>query len=333
MNSKTNIRQSNFELMRIISMFLIVMWHYISHTNLLYRTSGLLNLAINFIYITTSIHVNSFILVSGYFQYNKNFKFNKILSLINATWFYKSIYALFFLFTGIITFSKFDLFLFLQPLNFSYSYGEFYWFINMYIFLYLLTPYINRLIENLTQAKHRRLIITLFIMSSLLPHLALQNTLTNTGYTICHFVTLYIIGAYFGKYKLKDNYHFKNYSHNKYQLIIIFLLLISIISSFLVKPISEYFNKYNSTLLNYLSNVLGNNTINFSSPLIVIESILYLLFFETLNFKNKFINKLSSLTFGIYLVHENKLLFLNLYQHLPIGIQGNVYSYKVILEL
>ena len=242
MDKKT--RQSNFELMRIISMFLIVLWHYISHANLLGRTTGALNLFLSFIFIVTAIHVNSFVLVSGYFQYNKEFKFEKVWSLISATWFYKCLYALIFVISGIVTMSKIDLLLFVQPLNFSYSFGEFYWFINMYIFLYLLSPFINKLLRNLSLKEHKQLIIVLFIMLSILPHLALHTTLTNTGYTISNFVMLYIIGAYFGKYKLKDNYHFKNYSNSKYQFIIGCLLLFSIFLSFVGKPLSEYLSNY-----------------------------------------------------------------------------------------
>ena len=149
-NSKTE-RNSNFELMRIISMFLIVVWHLIFHSNLLNKTTGSLNLLIHLIYIIISIHVNSFILVSGYFQYNKKFKPKKIVSLISTTWFYKLAYAIIFSLTGIVTLTKTEILFFIQPFNFNFGYGEFYWYINMYIFLYLLSPFINKLIENINQ--------------------------------------------------------------------------------------------------------------------------------------------------------------------------------------
>ena len=329
----TKIRQSNFEFMRLVSMFLIVVWHVISHTKLLFRTTGALNLFLNFIYIVIAIHVNSFVLVSGYFQYDKQFKMKKFFSLISITWFYKCIYALIFVISGIVVMSEIDLFLFIQPINFSYSFGEFYWFINMYIFLYLLSPFINKMIKVLSQKEHKAMIIILFIMLSIIPYLCIHTTLPNTGYTISHFTMLYIIGAYLGKYKLKDSYHFKNYSKNKYQLIILTLFLVSIICSFIGKPLSEYFNNYNNSFFRYISGILGSNLINFSSPFIVIESILYLLLFETFDIKNKLINKLSSLTLGIYLVHENKFVYKYIYQYLPLGISGNVYSSNVIIYL
>ena len=70
MEKTLKLRQSNFELMRIVSMFMIVVWHFIMHSNLLARTSGALNLFLNFIYIAFSVHVNSFILVNGYFSFH-----------------------------------------------------------------------------------------------------------------------------------------------------------------------------------------------------------------------------------------------------------------------
>ena len=103
MTKEKTERNSNFELMRITSMFMIVIWHFIFHSNILAKTSGTLNLIIYFIYIIVSIHVNSFVLVSGYFQYNKKFKPRKVVSLITTTWFYKLIYAIIFSVTGIVT--------------------------------------------------------------------------------------------------------------------------------------------------------------------------------------------------------------------------------------
>ena len=106
-------RLSNFELMRITSMFMIVVWHFIIHSNLLLRTSGALNLFLNFIYIAFAVHVNSFVLVCGYFQYDKPIKLNKFFSLFTTTWFYKAVYALIFSLSGIVVMSKLDLFFFL----------------------------------------------------------------------------------------------------------------------------------------------------------------------------------------------------------------------------
>ncbi len=326
-------RNSNFELMRITSMFMIVIWHFIFHSNILAKTSGTLNLIIYFIYIIVSIHVNSFILVSGYFQYNKKFKPRKIVSLITTTWFYKLIYAIIFSVTGIVTITKTEMLFFIQPFNFNYGFGEFYWFINMYIFLYLLSPFINKLIETLSQRQHKTLIIILLIMLSIVPTVTLNSTLNNNGYTIASFVMLYIIGAYFGKYKLRENYHFKNFSKNKYQLLLLVLFIISIFLAITPKIITDYFENSTIEILSYVKYLFGLKLIDYISPVIILESVLYLLLFETFDFKSKFINKVASLTFGIYLVHENNFLVKFLYDRLPISVNGVIYPNVIIKML
>lgn len=333
MTKEKTERNSNFELMRITSMFMIVIWHFIFHSNILAKTSGTLNLIIYFIYIIVSIHVNSFVLVSGYFQYNKKFKPRKVVSLITTTWFYKLIYAIIFSVTGIVTITKTEMLFFIQPFNFNYGFGEFYWFINMYIFLYLLSPFINKLIETLSQKQHKTLIIILLIMLSIVPTVTLNSTLNNNGYTIASFVMLYIIGAYFGKYKLRENYHFRNFSKNKYQLLLLALFIVSIFLTITPKIITDYFENSTIEILSYVKYLFGLKLIDYISPVIILESVLYLLLFETFDFKSKFINKFASLTFGIYLVHENNFLVKFLYDRLPISVNGVIYPNVIIKML
>ena len=324
-------RLSNFELMRITSMFMIVVWHFIMHSNLLARTSGALNLFLNFIYIAFSVHVNSFVLVCGYFQYDKPIKLNKFFSLFTTTWFYKAVYALIFALSGIVVMSKLDLFFFLQPINYSYSYGTFYWFINVYLIFYLLIPFFNIMIKNMSQKKHRYFIIILFILFSIIPWITRNQISNNDGMTILNFILLYFIGSYLGKYKIKDNYHFKIYSDNKRQLIILVLFIVSILVSFSLKPLSTYFSSFDNNFLKFIGEVMASSLTVFSSPFIIIQSILYLLFFETLKIKSRFINKISSLMFGVYLVHENVFVYNYIYQFLPTGVSGSIDGFKVVI--
>lgn len=85
-------RNSNYELMRIISMFMIVVYHIILHGNVLgnYQNEGAVLLT-KFILFIAIVHVNSFILVSGYFQSTSKFKQSKLWSIINQSLFYRII--------------------------------------------------------------------------------------------------------------------------------------------------------------------------------------------------------------------------------------------------
>ena len=61
---KKGVRQSNFELMRIVSMLFIIIWHIIVHGGII-NCTGTLKLVIDFIYLFTVVHVNSFVLLTG----------------------------------------------------------------------------------------------------------------------------------------------------------------------------------------------------------------------------------------------------------------------------
>ncbi len=79
MKSNESIRQSNFELMRIVSMFMIVLWHMLCQGGVLDATTGIINIFLTFIKAVLVVHVNSFIIVTGYFQCKNKFKFDKFI--------------------------------------------------------------------------------------------------------------------------------------------------------------------------------------------------------------------------------------------------------------
>ena len=83
----------NFELMRIISMLMIVLWHIIIHggfDNVVDNYGRLFDIILAIIIV----HVNSFVILMGFFQYKKKFKFNKILNLLGVSWFYRIFFVL-----------------------------------------------------------------------------------------------------------------------------------------------------------------------------------------------------------------------------------------------
>ena len=61
------VRSSNFELLRIISIFMIICFHCSFHGQ--FQTSGENKIIINFFNQLGELGVNCFILISGYFYY------------------------------------------------------------------------------------------------------------------------------------------------------------------------------------------------------------------------------------------------------------------------
>lgn len=311
------VRDSNFELMRINSMFLIVIYHFIilMGGNLINLTEGKLNSLITLICFITVVHVNSFILVTGYFQYNKKINIKKIISLVFMVYFYKVVITLIFMKFNICNYGTLDLYKAFSPLEMDN-----YWFIKCYLLLYILSPYINIVIKKLNQKEHKNLIILLFVLFSIIPTVTNQRTFSNIGFSTIHFIYVYLIGSYFAKYPLKNNIHFKNYSSKK-TAIILFSLFIAfgLIRFLMYEYCSKILTTTDGTLLFELRNIIINNIYNYQTPLLIFQSVCYFLFFETFKFKSKIINTISSCIFSIYLITENNSIKKILYKWLGIG--------------
>ena len=174
------IRNSNFELLRIVSMFLIVLYHVILHGNTVGNcTNDIIKVFLTLIMYISIIHVNSFVLLTGYFQSKSTFKKNKLISLILQALFYMIVIIVVLESLGIISLSKLEILkevLFLDVNS--------YWFIKTYVFLYLLSPFLNILIKNLKQKDYKKLLIILTVIVSVLPYVTGHQLFDNNGYTL-----------------------------------------------------------------------------------------------------------------------------------------------------
>lgn len=72
---KHTTRQSNFELLRIVSMIFIILYHIIIHGHVIENsTNAGLNVILNLLIFISLVHVNSYVIVTGYFQSTSEFK-------------------------------------------------------------------------------------------------------------------------------------------------------------------------------------------------------------------------------------------------------------------
>jgi surface polysaccharide O-acyltransferase-like enzyme len=71
-------------------MFLIVLFHVIYHGHVVDNCqNGGVKIIIEIILFATLVHVNSFIIITGYFQIDSKFTQKKVWKLLNASWFYR----------------------------------------------------------------------------------------------------------------------------------------------------------------------------------------------------------------------------------------------------
>lgn len=307
MKSKKDIRQSNFELMRIGSMFMIALWHMLCQGGILDSTTGLVNALLTFLKGIIVVHVNSFIIVTGYFQCRNKFRFDKFISLVNLTWFYKIIILLIVLLCG-VSISKLEILKNISPINY-----QDYWFLANYVLLYLISPILNKVINNSSKSEFRKILLVLFLIISVLPSLTAQVAFNNNyGYSLSNFILLYFIGAYLRFYFDINNFKKISIINIRFFLSLIFLaiVLFNVLCYFLANKLASV-----NFITAYISNVISSLTFSYDNPLVIFQTIVYFLLFATLTINSKFINNVSKTMLGVYLIHTNKLLRSYVYKY------------------
>lgn len=283
------IRKSNFELLRFVSMLMIVLHHYILHGsfNILSKPLNTNKVIAIFLLQGGKIGVNIFVILSGYFLIKSKFNFKKLLKLFLQTTFFSLVFSFL---IQIFYYRKINYFTIINDSLSFFNYD--YWFVTAYSILFILIDYINDFINSLTKERHLRLILILTFIFSI--STTFFNFYPNFD-DISWFFVLYLIGSY-----IKINK--PDFLNKKICLSIgfisyLFLILLSIFFELLGK-INPIFWNY----IFYFSDRMQKTTTLFIAIFLFAG-------FKNLKIKNNnFINFIGSSTFSVYLLHENKYL-------------------------
>lgn len=274
-NMKTKERESNIELLRILSMFMIILFHLGCHgvTSLYSSSITINNMYINYMDTLGRIGVNVFVLISGYLLVNrKRYNYKKLILL----WLQILFYSVCLYYVSVIIFknSNANLLRALLPLS-----TRRWWFATTYFVLYLIYPYINIFVKNISKKEFEKLLIILTLVFCMWP------TIINTSMesnSITLFIYLYLIGAYIKLY-VKINYT------EEWLLYTIVLFIVSVLMI-----IVFYYIKLDYRI------VFGD----FKFLTLLISVVLFLTFLNIKIKNSNIINTIGKSTFGIYLLHE-----------------------------
>ena len=277
--TNTKERESNIELLRIVLMLMIIMHHLIVHgcslslisTGDYQKTSK--DFLLLFLNTFTIIGVNCFIFISGF--YGINFKIKTLVSFVIQAIFYSV--TLYFL-HSLITNTPIS-YLELRNSFFPITYVH-WWFLNVYIALFILSPIINKGIENINKKQTITVILLLFIIGGGFP-LVGYNFFTQDGYSFFNLLIVYIIARSCNKYRIEIKNVIPKY---------LFVFSISFIIIYLC--------------FTYDRQILTWRLMAYNCILIILAATLFFYVFKQIKLKNKIINKVAPLTFGIYLIHD-----------------------------
>jgi surface polysaccharide O-acyltransferase-like enzyme len=294
-NKNLSNRNSSIELLRIVSMIMIVFHHFARHGEFQFWDYELSapKLWYNFIIMGGKIGVNIFVLISGYFLINNNkklFNFQRIKKTWDQVFFYSVGFEVLFVLLYFIFKDRLDLSNLMSSF-FPITTSQ-WWFASTYFVLYLIHPFLNKLLLTLDKETYKNILMVVAFCWCIIP------TITKSGYesnSLLWFIFIYSLSGYFRLYGL--NPKFKNYHYVVTALLVSALTYFSsIVISFLGSRITDF--KLGST---YFYNTQ-------SLPVLMISVCIFMAF-TTTNIKNsKSINVVASATFGVYLIHENHFL-------------------------
>ena len=182
------MRSSNIELLRIASMFMIILFHFSVHGA--WPESGPLasDVAVEMLSFGGKLGVNCFVLITGYFMVRSQLKLASLLRVLLETWFYSFVILFIFLLVdpSLITEAK------LRKAVLPVVSGE-YWFITCYLALMVASPLLNLAWRHLSPAARSRVMAVGFVMLSLLPTVSTFNPI---GSDLVWFFYIYLLGGW-----------------------------------------------------------------------------------------------------------------------------------------
>jgi hypothetical protein len=280
-------RESNIELLRIISMILVLVSHA-SYTSLEPPTQEEIFASLDSAFLRgiseslSEVCVNTFVLISGWYGIKvRTVRFIELLFQV--------------LFVSLFIYTIMRLFGLIQPMNIN-DWIELilikhrgYWFVKAYIILYIFAPVLNTFIENVSR-KQSKTFLTAFFVVQVIYGFYHYGSWYAGGYSPLSFMGLYLLARYMRIYPNKFT------QFNKF-VDLFFYIVISV------------FTAVCSLALTYIYDKGGTVLFLYSSPLVILASVFFFLFFTKLSFYSKILNWVAASCFAVYLVHTSPYIF------------------------
>ena len=291
-------RDSNMEFLRIIAMLLVCIVHAnfralpvptyeevftnVSSSILRYFTESM-----------SIICVNLFVLLSGW--YGIKFKFARLKEVLFQVLFFSVLCA--------------GVYYAIHPKEFSvkdalgniFLTGQWnYWFVKSYLGLYLFAPILNIFVDYCDKKQIQSFLICFYVFQTIYSFIFWNGApYLQNGYSALSFMGLYLLARYIRLYPLMV------WKLSKwYDIAIYVCIAISITAmSFLLQR----------------NNLPIGNLFYYSSPLVIIAAIHFMLFFTKIHFQSRVINWIASSSFAVYLLHSNSYFASTYYDAIILG--------------
>lgn len=298
-STKTVERKSQYELLRLISQFYIVLYH------ICYIWQGSLKNDSFFQAISISLHIGViiFVLLSGFFTIKANSK--GLIKLLGIFLVYDISEIIYNVIHANNIRTLFQHLAFLSDTHF--------WFIKTYLFLYLVSPMVN-LWLNRTSAKQRWYMTIVFGFVAQYMAITGGDKNMEDGKNLVNFIFLYLVGNQLRYYQVP----IRKLSQRLLALCYITLNVILFAIAYIGEgEIFKFVFKF---------------SFPYSSPLLLLNAILLFLIIGKVKLHSKYINWLASSSLAIYLIHANRPYLPIIHEKNALLIQS-IFSHNITIFL
>ena len=286
-----NLRQSNIEIARILSMFFIL----VIHANMVCLekptcddiTVNSASVIVRYLLESMGIiSVDVFVLISGWFMIKP--RVQNVTSFIYQVIF---IWAIGYLLMIVLGYANLNF----KGILVCFAFTSWDWFIKAYLMLFILAPILNTFIQNSNEKTQRYVLFFFFTFMCTYGFVGGASRFFINGYDPLSFIGLYLLAQYVHNTSKSEEaplFVKKLFMCNKYidlSIVIICMILNTIIG---VESLRMQLPLYGLVYA-------------YINPLVIIGALYFLLFFSKLEIKtNKLINWFAASSFSVYLVHS-----------------------------
>ena len=281
--------------LRILSMMMVLMLHFLGFGGLLGAASGSPNYYVSWSLEAISIvAVNCFIMISGYLAVDSNFKVKRIIQIWLQVVFYSfGITLCCFLFFDIDV-TKIQFIKSLLPVSTSA-----YWYVTAFFGLAFFMPVLNGGLKAIHGGYFSSLVVVLIVFFSFIPSMLNKDPFaTKFGYTVIWFMVMYVIGYY-----IKSEKPFAKTKAPLFLLAYVFFTTITLLPKLMqIQPDGHW-----------ISTIVGEGqSLQYTFPSVLLGSIALFLFFSRVKIKGRVWTKLiaffAPLSFAVYLIHMQPII-------------------------
>jgi surface polysaccharide O-acyltransferase-like enzyme len=293
-DEKNRERNYGLDLLRIISMLMVVVLHIISHGSILEKANilTLTGASVWFLRSLCFCAVNCYALISGYVGIKSRHKYTNIISLWLQVLFYSVIIAVadavyVFATSGAVNIKS------LIKGCFPFLFGQ-YWYFTAYVCLFFFIPILNHIINTVPRQNLKLYSVFAVLIFCGVAVLYDKDIGLQRGCSFTWLAIVYLIGGYIAKYDPLEKL-----SCRKSLLAYFVCSLLAFLS---VAGVSF------ATNIVFGSVRYANVLFSYNAITVVGASVFLLNFFKQLKVKPTFektISLLAKTSFGVYLIHEN----------------------------